>query len=125
MAKRLRSCICGRPEPCATHPRRGARGKGHWGGAYQHARAELLARVTPASRCWICLGFAKVGDPWEADHVTEADAGGGLVGNLALAHRSCNRRRGAQYKARKMKTAADRRAEARVAETLELIRGGR
>jgi len=43
-----------------------------------------------ATRCHICNQTAKVGDPWEADHVIPTDPDSPLL----PAHRSCNRSKG-------------------------------
>ena len=42
--------------------------------------------------CWICGESARVGDPWQADHVNPGESGD--VAELRAAHASCNRRRG-------------------------------
>ena len=42
-----------------------------------------------ASRCWLCGEGPRLGDPWQADHVTASPDS-----ELRPAHRSCNARRG-------------------------------
>lgn len=59
--------------------------------AYREQRAQVLAM---AVRCAICGGGPRPGDPWEAHHVQAYADSGVHAGNLAPAHRSCNRKRG-------------------------------
>lgn len=58
---------------------------------------EYLLRIAARDRwtCHVCeLGF-KRNDPWELDHDTPIARGGtNLMGNLRLAHRSCNNEKG-------------------------------
>ena len=58
-----------------------------YGGAYQrHAKIVRDNAVT----CHLCLDPARVGDPWQADHVEASNP----HSELLPAHRSCNTKRG-------------------------------
>ena len=61
---------------------------GQYSGSYKRRAAEVRAN---ALVCWLCGEPARVGDPWEADHVIPAESGS--VAELKAAHRSCNRKR--------------------------------
>lgn len=61
---------------------------GQYSGSYKRRAAEVRAN---ALECWLCGEPARVGDPWEADHVIPAESGS--VAELKAAHRSCNRKR--------------------------------
>lgn len=118
------ACHCGRIQPCSVHPKRKRSSSGHWGAAYRAERDRLVPAWTadPTTRCHLCGGLGHgPDDPWEPDHDQEADAGGGLGTNLQPAHRSCNRAKGARYKAAKVKMLADERAAAHIRATQELI----
>lgn len=58
-----------------------------YGGDYRRRAKQV--RDT-AVVCHLCGEGARVGDPWEADHLIPGDPNSGL----AAAHRSCNQRRG-------------------------------
>lgn len=58
-----------------------------YGGDYRRRAKQV--RDT-AVVCHLCGEGARVGDPWEADHLIPGDANS----DLAAAHRSCNQRRG-------------------------------
>lgn len=58
-----------------------------YGGDYRRRAKQV--RDT-AVVCHLCGEGARVGDPWEADHLIPSDPNSGL----AAAHRSCNQRRG-------------------------------
>ena len=64
----------------------------HYTGNYQTRSRKLRAQWTadPFTRCWLCGGLAKPGDPWQADHVYPGE----IDSPLAPAHRSCNAARG-------------------------------
>ena len=96
-----RPCLdCGRPTEgsrCVEHDRQLERGKSRaraaqharkYGGAY---RARAAAVRAAATRCHICGEGFRADDPWQADHLVQgAGEGGGRLGPLAAAHRSCN-----------------------------------
>jgi hypothetical protein len=63
-------------------------GRFHYKGDYRR-RSDVVRRT--AVVCWLCGGGARVGDPWQADHVVPGDPSSELL----PAHRSCNARRGA------------------------------
>ena len=98
-----RACLCGAVD-CQRHQRKhwkgGDRYKRAYDGGYQEVRRRLLAKVKAdpsAARCHICGLSAREGDPWQVDHIVPASRGGAsTLDNLALAHASCNRRRGSQ-----------------------------
>jgi 5-methylcytosine-specific restriction endonuclease McrA len=48
--------------------------------------------------CWLCGRRITPGQPWDIDHVQPRSAGGAVwdLGNMAAAHASCNRSRGAR-----------------------------
>jgi hypothetical protein len=58
-----------------------------YGGDYKR-RAKQVRET--AVVCHLCGEGARVGDPWQADHLVAGDANS----PLAAAHGSCNRRRG-------------------------------
>lgn len=53
-----------------------------YGAGYQTAARKIRENATV---CWICGLPARIGDPWQADHVDPEDPT-----NLLPAHRSCN-----------------------------------
>lgn len=59
----------------------------HYRGDYRRRAAVVRGG---AQFCWLCGEPARVGDPWQADHVVPGDP----ESVLAPAHRSCNARRG-------------------------------
>ena len=67
--------------------RRASTGRRPYDDATYRAQAALVRST--ASVCHICGGGARANDPWQADHVVPVKGGGG-VGPLAAAHRSCN-----------------------------------
>lgn len=113
MTARKRACVCGRVD-CQRHARKAWKGGHKYQRAYdavhQELRRQLLARAMAApqaARCHLCGLPAREGDPWEADHIIPASRGGASTkDNVALAHRTCNRRRGSQLGAQ---TSAERR----------------
>jgi 5-methylcytosine-specific restriction endonuclease McrA len=100
---RRRACLCGVVE-CKRHQRKvwkgGERYQRSYDGASQELRRRLLAKwkANPdAVRCHLCGLPVREGDPWEVDHIIPASRGGAsTLDNLALAHASCNRRRGSR-----------------------------
>jgi len=61
---------------------------GQYSGSYKRRAAEVRAN---ALVCWICGEGARVGDPWQADHVNPSEHG--ETAELRAAHGSCNRQR--------------------------------
>ena len=110
------SCICGAVN-CTRHRRTEKPNRTptsvHYGADWQETRRRLLAAwyANPAKECAICFGLARPDDPWEPDHIRPVAQGGtGHPSNIRCTHRSCNRRAGAQLKARLAKERADARA---------------
>ena len=124
-----RACLCGEVG-CTRHGRTRSRRPTSlsYGADYQQVRRVLMARwnADATTLCWRCSAPARAGDPWEPDHVQPAIVGGAShPSNLKPAHRSCNRRAGAQLKAQRVKAQAEARAEQRIRETaryLEAVR---
>jgi 5-methylcytosine-specific restriction endonuclease McrA len=115
---------------CSKHLRKRQAPKvpGAYGKEYTDAREILIARWSsnPDTRCWICSLPAQAGDPWEPDHIRPvAEGGGAHVTNLQPAHRSCNRRRGAQLAAALRKQAAEEAAQRRITETYRYLESAR
>lgn len=82
---------------CATHEAefqawRNARRGDRYGAEYQAERRRVLRGATV---CALCGKPGTRRDPLTADHITPAAHGGGAIGNLRPAHRSCNSARGA------------------------------
>jgi len=78
---------------CDTHkpvkvdsPERKAKKAARYGPAYQRLAKQIRQTAT---RCHLCGGGPRDGDPWEADHVIP----GSMAGGLAPAHRSCNQKK--------------------------------
>jgi hypothetical protein len=70
-------------------------------GAYRTASAYVRANAT---RCHLCGNGPRDNDPWQADHLIPV-AGGGELGPLLPAHRSCNIARSNRLRAGKPDTA--------------------
>ena len=90
-----------RCEPC-THRRRQQHDRNrpprkqrghHSDPTYRRTSAQLRQQWNddPFTVCWLCGEGARLGDPWQADHVIP----GNLNSPLQPAHRSCNAKRGA------------------------------
>lgn len=87
--RRARTYRTGRPTPPRHRPH-------HTDPNYRRISKQLRTEWTadPLTRCWLCGDHARLGDPWQADHVFP----GQLDSPLAPAHRSCNARRGGQQR---------------------------
>lgn len=65
------------------------RDSGQYSGSY---RKRAKAVRESALVCWICGESARLGDPWQADHVNPGESG--ETAELRPAHASCNASRG-------------------------------
>lgn len=59
---------------------------------YHQARRRRLAATLPQP-CGICGRWVQPGDEWDVDHVRPVVLGGAM-GEVRVAHRSCNREQG-------------------------------
>jgi hypothetical protein len=115
-----RACLCGVVN-CAKHRQsRKPRHPGAYGADHQEQRRRLLA--SSPEICWRCGEGPRLGDPWEAGHITDVAVHGPNL-ELRREHRSCNRRAGAQLGAELRKKRADKAAERRIAETYRYLDG--
>ena len=97
---RLRPCLgCGTPAPgnlCGRcDPNHGVDHRNT--SAYQVLRAQMVAAAyaDPQFACSLCGELAREGDKWTIDHIHPVAFGGSWSReNLAVAHASCNRRKG-------------------------------
>ena len=120
-----RACLCG--SSTCTHRRRSRpKRPGVYGADHQERRRRMLEGMrngTIPAVCAFCGGGPKLGMEWswEADHRIPVARNGGP--EVRPAHMRCNRRAGAQLAAQLKREAADRRAQARIEETAQLLRG--